>query len=308
MRISIALCTYNGGRHLAVQLESILLQTLPPMELVICDDGSSDDTVIRVERFAHAAPFPVRFFRNVTNLGSTRNFEQAMQHCVGQAIALCDQDDVWRPDKLARMAAVLEREPAIAGVFSNAQLIDDNGQPVPGDLWQRFGFSPARQRRFDRSTAALQLIRRDTVTGATLLLRSCWLPRLLPIPPAWVHDGWIALLLASMAELRALPLCPMSYRLHAAQQVGAPQVDLQARFSTPGGRGSRLSSRQCQPVATDAVPDGGFGPPSHPSEPRPAPVVLVELRRKVRFVQGRATLLEHSPSRRLWPAFCLLPG
>lgn len=307
MKISIALCTYNGGRHILAQLDSIGTQTLLPAELVIFDDGSSDETAAIVENFAQGVSFPVKFFRNATNLGSTRNFEQAMQQCQGEIIALCDQDDLWAPEKLARLMAVLKAEPAIAGVFSNAHLIDDAGNVLPEDLWHRQDFTFARQRQFNRSSAILQLIRRDTVTGATLIFRSSYLPWLLPIPAGWVHDGWIALQLAIMAELRALPICPMSYRLHAAQQVGAVQVALHSHLSTPveKARGFHRANATRWKDLLDRMEKLAALPGM---KLKPASFALAELRRKVHFVQGRATLLDNSRLRRVLPALCLLPG
>ncbi len=307
MQISIALCTYNGGRHLRTQLDSIRAQTLLPAELVVFDDGSSDDTAAILEQFAQTVSFPVRFFCNSVNVGSTRNFEQAMQRCQGEVIALCDQDDLWAPNKLARMMAVLEAEPELAGVFSNARLIDDDGKVLPDDLWLRQDFTLARQRRFNRSSAALQLIRRDTVTGATLIFRSSYLPWLLPIPAGWVHDGWIALLLASMAELRALPIWPMSYRLHAAQQVGAVQVALHSHLSTPVEKARRFhhqNATRWQDLLARMEELASL--PGRKLQP--APYALAEVRRKVCFVQERATLLDNTRLRRILPALCLLPG
>lgn len=307
MKISIALCTYNGARHLPAQLDSIRKQTRLPAELVISDDGSSDGTIALIEQFARVAPFPVQLFRNAKNLGSTKNFEQTMWLCKGEVIVLCDQDDIWEPGKLARLSSVLEREPTVAGVFSNANLIQDDGGTLSGDLWQRFGFTSARQRSFDQRHAALQLIRRDTVTGATLAFRSSWLPKLMPIPATWVHDGWIALLLASMAELRALPDCPMSYRLHAAQQVGAAQVALSSHLSTPVEKAR--SFHHANAIRWQAMLERMEELSASPSpEFRPFPFVLSDLRRKVTFVQQRARLLDRAQSRRILPALRLLPA
>ena len=104
--VSVALCTYNGTRYLKDQIDSIASQTRVPHELVVCDDCSSDDTVKILEAFASRAPFPVRLSVNPTNLGSTKNFAQAIALCRGDIIALCDQDDVWHPAKLERLASV----------------------------------------------------------------------------------------------------------------------------------------------------------------------------------------------------------
>ncbi len=147
MNISVAMCTYNGCRFLAGQLESIGQQTTRPSELIICDDGSTDSTAEIVRAFGEEAPFPVRFIRNEVKLGSTKNFEKAILRCSGDAIALCDQDDVWQKDKLEWVARVLESEPDVAGVFSDALLIDENSRPMPGTLWQRLQVTPRDARR-----------------------------------------------------------------------------------------------------------------------------------------------------------------
>src|ERR687894_3003245 len=101
-RFSVAMCTYNGARFVAEQLASVAAQTRPPDELVVCDDGSTDETCRLVEEFAARAPFPVRLFVNERNLGSTRNFGRAVALCEGDLVALSDQDDVWHPEKLER--------------------------------------------------------------------------------------------------------------------------------------------------------------------------------------------------------------
>jgi len=86
MKVSIALCTYNGEKFLAEQLKSIAGQTRLPDELVICDDCSQDATVDIVRGFAKVAPFSVRLLTNKTNAGSTKNFERAISLCEGDII------------------------------------------------------------------------------------------------------------------------------------------------------------------------------------------------------------------------------
>ncbi len=92
-RTSVAMCTFNGGRFLAEQLESIASQTRLPYELVACDDHSTDDTIAILKAFQANAPFPVQIVQNAMRMGSTRNFDQAIGMCSGDFIALCDQDD-----------------------------------------------------------------------------------------------------------------------------------------------------------------------------------------------------------------------
>lgn len=300
MTISVAMCTYNGGRYLQQQLLSIAQQTLPPHELVVCDDGSSDTTEEIVERFRGSASFPVLFYRNAHNLGSTRNFEQAIRLCRGDIIALCDQDDVWSPEKLALMGAVFDEDPGLAGVFSNASLMDDQGTPQPGDLWQRQGFTALRQRSFNRQTAFDQLIQRDTVTGATLLFQASYLPLLVPFPAEWVHDGWIALLLAGVAEIKPLAARPMTYRLHAQQQVGAKQTPLSDHLHTEKSSASAFHLQQAARfrLLLERLEQTVF---------QLNPALLDKVKRKIGFFETRAMLLERSPVRRLRAAARLLP-
>jgi hypothetical protein len=71
------MATYNGARYIAEQLESFTRQTAIPSELVITDDGSTDDTLDIIDLFAARAPFPVRVERNVKRLGYRANFMKA---------------------------------------------------------------------------------------------------------------------------------------------------------------------------------------------------------------------------------------
>ena len=102
MKISVALCTFDGARYLEQQLESIGAQSLLPYELVACDDGSSDRTVDILNDFALRASFPVRVCINKNRLGVAGNFYNAIQLCCGDLFAFSDQDDVWLPHKLER--------------------------------------------------------------------------------------------------------------------------------------------------------------------------------------------------------------
>ena len=103
MKISVAMCTFNGGPFLGEQLQSIAAQDRPPDELVICDDGSTDETLDAVGRFARSVPLPVRLEINRQRLGSSANFAKAVGMCRGDWIFLADQDDFWPKGKVRRM-------------------------------------------------------------------------------------------------------------------------------------------------------------------------------------------------------------
>jgi glycosyltransferase involved in cell wall biosynthesis len=230
MRISVVLCTWNGARHLPAQLESIATQERLPDELVACDDASTDGSPQLLRDLAGRVPFPVRCEANATNLKSTKNFEQAITLCTGDVIALADQDDVWRADKLARLERALLDRPEAGLVFSDALVVDESLRPLGYTLWQAIEFPPAEQRRFRDGDAFALLLRRYRVTGATLAFRAAYKDLVLPIPGAWVHDAWIALLIAAVAPVALVAEPLLQYRQHPTQQLGQRKRSLYQQY------------------------------------------------------------------------------
>ena len=166
--ISIALATLNGARFIAEQLHSFATQTLLPSELVVADDGSTDETLDIIEQFAGIAPFPVRVHRNPTRLGYSRNFEVAIELCRGDIIFLSDQDDVWFPDKLATVVAQFEAKDSIEMVI-NGQIITDAGLNHEGITM------------FD-NVRRLGMTSDGLIEGCCTAFRRRWSSLLLPIP------------------------------------------------------------------------------------------------------------------------------
>ena len=224
MKISIAMCTYNGAAFLPAQLQSILGQTRPPDEIVICDDGSTDGTRAFLEQFKEESWIPTTLHFNKQNLGSVKNFEQAILLCTGDVIALSDQDDVWRNDKLHRFETVLNNSPSAGLVFSDAEIVDESLRPLNRRMWDEVGLDAHKRKLIKTGHAPEVLITGWTVTGATMAFRSPFVKLSLPIPDeiAMIHDGWIALTIAAVADVVAIDEPLIQYRQHAQQQIGAP--------------------------------------------------------------------------------------
>ncbi len=149
-KISIALCTYNGEQFLGRQLASIQQQTRAPDELVVCDDCSTDRTLEILQEFAASAAFPVRITRNEQNLGFVANFERAIRLCLGDLVALCDQDDIWYPTRLERSLQEFTTHPEVGFIFSDADIIDHQDQLTGMRLWTSFGFVGERKEQMSR--------------------------------------------------------------------------------------------------------------------------------------------------------------
>jgi glycosyltransferase involved in cell wall biosynthesis len=220
-KISVALCTYNGERFLPKQLASIHQQTRLPDELVVCDDRSTDGTLDIVREFAASFSFPVKVVENEQNLGSSKNFEKAIRLCSGDLIALSDQDDVWYPMRLERSEQELLAHPEVGLVFSDGDIIDDQGRAMGKTLWQSYAFTETKMSRLLAGNYDM-LLKYRFVTGATVMFRATLRDRCLPLPPGWVHDEWMAALVPAFSDLRPINEPLICYRQHASQQIGSP--------------------------------------------------------------------------------------
>jgi glycosyltransferase involved in cell wall biosynthesis len=220
--VSIVLCTFNGARFLSRQLASYLNQDRIPDELVIGDDGSTDETESLIVEFAKSAPFPVYFHRNPERLGVGSNFDQSIQRCSGEFIALSDQDDEWRPDKLSRLVTLLQQNPQAGYACSDAELIDETGKSLSSRLWEQYRCPPGSFLNSDSAAAARHLLfESDRILGATMLLRSVCIKNLSPIPATWVHDHWYSVLCELTDAHGVCTSEPVTlYRLHGQQTCG----------------------------------------------------------------------------------------
>lgn len=283
--LSIAMCTYNGARFLADQLESIATQTRLPDELIVCDDRSSDETVQIVKDFSHRAAFKVELVVNEQNLGSTKNFEKAISICRGEVIALADQDDIWYASKLERIEAVFTAKPSVGVVFSDADVVDENKTPLGRRLWQTVGLSAARRKRISIGQGAQVLLNHNVVTGATMAFRTKFRELVLPIPENWVHDGWIALLISVFADLALIQDPLIRYRKHAAQQIGPLDLSISKRIARAKRTGADeyfALAQQYGSVRERLIAAG--------DDPR-IPAVILQIEKKIKHLRTRAQMV-----------------
>jgi glycosyltransferase involved in cell wall biosynthesis len=228
--LSVAMCTYNGERYLSEQLESIASQINLPGELVICDDGSTDSSVDIIKAFARHAPFKVSLHINSERLGATKNFAKAIDSCSGEIIALSDQDDFWNPEKLGLIQAKFRNSSRVGLVFTDADIVDDGLNSLGYRLWESVGFNKAKQRQATKGDLFGVLLKRNYVTGATLAFRAHFKKNIFPIPESFVHDAWIAIILAFLTDIAIIPDPLIQYRQHADNQIGAMKTLLGKRL------------------------------------------------------------------------------
>ncbi len=218
------MCTYNGERFLAEQLDSLLEQTRRPDQIVIRDDASSDGTWRILKKFEERATvlgIEVDLLRNPENLGYIRNFEGAMRQTSGDLIFLCDQDDIWYSDKLASYSAEFERRPDLGLLHSDARLVDDDGEDLGYNLFDSLEISWRERSLVHEGNAIRVLVCRNVATGATMAFRREVMLTALPVEDGWFHDEWLAIVAALTSRMDCRERPSIDYRQHGANQIGA---------------------------------------------------------------------------------------
>ncbi len=219
-KLAIVLATYHPNpEYWCKQLQSLQRQTWTHWICHVVDDGSSPTVQesiaesVREDRRFQFHPYP-------ENVGSYRNFERGLALCAQDstiaAIACCDQDDIWLPDKLERQWQALESESALL-VHSDLELINAQDQTLHPSAWQF-------EQRHPQALTPRLLLLRNTITGCSLMFRSQLLSLLLPFPEQqggdWCHDWWIALIAAARGKIVHLSTPLVRYRIHDRNSVG----------------------------------------------------------------------------------------
>lgn len=213
--ISIALTTFNGEKFLREQLDSIYAQTLLPTEVIACDDGSSDDTISILEEYKHR--YGLNYFVNATPLGINKNFLKAISLCHGEYIALCDQDDIWQKEKLAKTLAQIERLPEGPKAVSTQALdIDEQQRPIT-----------VKKTRYWNQRATSSILLNTCSQGCTMMINRAlaeYLDKLTTTFPhiteCTMYDALIGIIAASIGSKYNLPEKTILYRHHSRNAVG----------------------------------------------------------------------------------------
>ena len=209
------------ANHFAEQVTSLRSQDFENWTCLISDDGSSAE--LR-QKIAQLLEEDKRFIHHVQkrNLGSYRNFEYGIDYFSKDSeithIALSDQDDIWRRDKLTRLLDEIEFHGALLA-HSDLELIDEGGRTLHPSVWQ---YEKRQPEKLDYEL----LLLRNTVTGCTTMIRCSLIPHILPFPKqsqagCWHHDHWIALVAAHLGKIAHVRESLVRYRQHGCNLVGA---------------------------------------------------------------------------------------
>lgn len=213
--VSVVMATYNGEKFLARQLHSIISQTIPPKEIIVCDDGSTDNTIEILETFSQDTPIDFRYYRNETKLGVAANFKKAVAlTSPGNYIALSDQDDIWLPEKIERsieLLANIDDNITPSMIYSDLIMIDSAENILNTSVNNELGH--------DKYIHCLPtLLFGNVVLGCTIMMNEKMKDLFQDIPDNTPlnHDAWISLIGFSFGKIACLPEPLIKYRKHGA--------------------------------------------------------------------------------------------
>lgn len=198
--ISVCLATYNGEKYISEQLNSILFQLNPNDEVIISDDGSTDNTISILESYNDSRiKIYKNHFKNVI-----KNFEFVINISKGDYVFLSDQDDVWEPSKVKEYINVFSKDDKTTLVISNLQLIDKMGNNLHREFY-----------RNNFSDKFLNNIIQNNFIGCSIAFRKEVKNFILPFPKDLaMHDWWIGICSIVFGKVVFIDKKLLNYRRH----------------------------------------------------------------------------------------------
>lgn len=207
--VSVVVATYNGAAFIRPQLDSIIAQTYPNIEVVVVDDCSSDETPRILEEYAGRYP-NFRVFINEKNLGYVKNFEKGMLLAEGEFICPSDQDDVWKTEKIE---VLMKERDGHAIVYCDSELIDGEGKSLGKRL--------SEIKRLVDFDDPLNYVVGGSAPGHAMLITREVIQKAAPLPEVIPHDYWIAFVGTFYSPLKFVNIPLVYYRQHNTNVFGA---------------------------------------------------------------------------------------
>ncbi len=226
--LTILMATYNGGKFIEAQLDSLRAQSFAEWRLWIRDDGSTDDTVEIIRRYTVLDERVRLLPADDMRLGAAMNFSYLMERFAAESeyTMFCDQDDVWQPDKIAATLTKMHDMEARFGtetpilVHTNLSVTDGDLNLLPPSFWHYQGLNP-------KIKSLNRLLVQNNVTGCTAMANRMLAVLAANMPPqAIMHDWWLALLAAAFGEIGYVKRATMLYRQHGGNDIGAKRYGM----------------------------------------------------------------------------------
>ena len=211
--ISIAVCTYDGEKYIVEQLDSLAGQDYPNLEIVIVDDCSNDNTYALLEQYQQKHNNNIRLYKNTENLGFNKNFERALSLCLGNYIAIADQDDIWDLQKISLM---MKNKKDNLLLYHDSAIMNNDGS-LTGKM--------SDGHRFVSGQCEEYLLYNNSVSGHTCFINKELLPHIIPFPPNMYYDWWMSYTAACLGRIDFIDASLVKHRRHTSNSTVADKVN-----------------------------------------------------------------------------------
>lgn len=222
-KIIILLSTYNGEKYLKEQLDSLFSQTYQNFKIIARDDGNIDNTIEILKSYN------IKILDSKENLGAKRSFADLLNYAVvnsdGEYFMFCDQDDVWKNDKVEKTLAKMQEMERKFGdipilLHTDLEVTDERLNTINSSFMDFQKIDPMKNKFHN-------LLIQNTITGCTMMINRKLAQICLPIPDgAIMHDWWIGLTASKFGKIGYLNETTIKYRQHASNTIGAKGFDI----------------------------------------------------------------------------------
>lgn len=226
-KVEVLMATYNGGKYIREQLDSILQQSHSNISILVSDDSSTDNTRQILEDYKKQFPDKIQILPSQNRkLGIIGNFSYLLEHSKEDYTMFADQDDVWLPHKISAMLERMKHYEAVNGkntpilVHSDLIVTDEKLNVISSSLWDFQKINP-RLSSFNR------ILVENTITGCASIFNRALTQLITPIPvSATLHDWWLGLVASALGKVYYMNQQTVLYRQHGNNVLGAKTWNL----------------------------------------------------------------------------------
>ena len=204
---SVSVCTYNGERYIADQINSIIHQTVKPDQIVISDDSSTDKTLEIAKSILSASEIDYIIHVNRPGLGITGNFDKSFTLCTGDIVFPCDQDNVWEPALIESFVRYFQANADVMLAFCNGYVTDS------GLKRQKVTYTDAQMDVKDKREVLRKALNKTFFPhGHTIAVRRAFIMKC--IPSFFFYDCWLTMCSAAEGAVGSLNEKLICFRRH----------------------------------------------------------------------------------------------
>lgn len=223
--IDILLSTYQSEKYLEILIESLLNQEYTDWNLLIRDDGSTDNTIKILNVYQKNYPTKIYVLPNTKeNVGVIKSFEHLLKYSNAEYLMFCDHDDIWLPKKIEiSIQKMIETEKANPNlpilVHTDLTVVNSDTEVINPSFWKFSKLNPTLLSRFNYLGVC------NGITGCTVILNSKAKEICLPFSKhALMHDSWVALCISKYGKIAYVDKSTILYRQHELNKIGAKEI------------------------------------------------------------------------------------